>query len=144
MRTTENSRHEVIAGLRDLADLLESSEFVPVPYGLQSACGLFVCCHSPEQWSTVVKAVGAGEKDADDTFLNYYPDRFPFLQITASKNVVCEKVTIGTKLVEEKVIPQQVIPAHEEEIVEWRCKPFLGHTEAGHPVPEEEPCSIPF
>jgi hypothetical protein len=47
------------------------------------------------------------------------------LKFVWNREVVCEKRVTGKKWVEERYIPGTFVAAHEEEVVEWDCKPLL-------------------
>jgi len=122
------TREQYADKLIALAAIYRDNE-VALPW---AACGggpEFVFCHDPATWHDTVRAFGAGTKHEDNDSVYFVPDAFPWLRINAFKGTVCERVIIGLRQVEEIVIPEkftpeQRIPAHVEEVVEYRCKPF--------------------
>lgn len=129
---------EMAAALHDLAAVYESDEQLKQPYELEpESCGMVIFCHNPQDWHHAVRAFGAGEKSADHNSLIFHPQAFPFLRINGFKHAVCERVVVGSRLIPEMVVPavpEQTIPEHEEEIVEYRCRPF---TEPAAPSAEK-------
>ena len=133
-----------IRGLRALADFLEANPSVPTPsygpYFNVSSC-------SKEQLQAVLTAQGKPKVEK-----NYWNESFSLkmhfaewealrvteegyryndtgnttITFTAQREEVCERVVTGTKIIPREVIPERVVEEHEEEIVEWKCKPLLG------------------
>lgn len=137
---------ELAQKLRDLAQIYEDNPAAQMPYFVESISSVF--CHNPEEWHATVRAFGAGKKSADDNALLFTPDAFPFLQIYGYKNTICEAVVVGKKLVPAAIIPEtytpsRVIHEHEEDVVEWRCRPFTEPAGelAATPEPIDEPHS---
>jgi hypothetical protein len=79
-----------------------------------------------------VRALGnVSKKPLDDVL--WVDGRFGSLQLSicCRRAAVCHKV-VKTKLVPEQVLPAseaKVIPAHEEEVVEWDCGSILAPSE---------------
>lgn len=70
-----------------------------------------------------LRAIGSCSKrtaGGDFEFLVDVTDEIQIIFYTARENV-CDRVVVGTRMVPEKVVPEQVIAAHVEEIVEWVC-----------------------
>ena len=129
-----------IRGLRAVADFFEQNPSIPVPkygpYFSVSGC-------SKEQLQSVLEATHKAEKIySEKSFslrLEFAPweavremDRYSYkdggetvLTFHAERTEVCDRVVTGKKYVPQQIIPQQVIEAHEEDIVEWKCKPLL-------------------
>lgn len=121
------TNQELAQKLRDLAEIYEENPDIRRPYFAESRNLVF--CHNPEEWHATVRAFGAGRKSADDDALLFTPDVFPFLQIYGYKNTICEAVVVGKKIVPasfkpEQYIPSEVVVEHEEDVIEWRCRPF--------------------
>lgn len=41
------------------------------------------------------------------------------------REAVCERIVTGTKHIERSVVPEHIVEAHDEEIVEWVCNDAL-------------------
>lgn len=119
----EQTREQSIAAIRELARVLEENPGAVLPHEIKTN-SVLVFCHTPEEWHTTVRAFGEGTKDADNGCLIFRPKSIPFLQIRGFKAGVCEAVVVGNKFVPERIIPEVVYPAHHEEILEWKCRPF--------------------
>ena len=110
-----------IKGLRQIADFYETHPEIPTPY----VDKLFAFLQTRDQMTEVARAIGTCEKGADD---NYFWLRKTFgtfkVEWNVSRNVACRRVVVGTR-----EVPEQVIAAHTEEIVEWHCDPILAPLE---------------
>ena len=54
------------------------------------------------------------------------------LRYIFSRDTVCTRKVVGTKVIPEHIEPakeEEIIPEHEEEIYEWECNPILGDSE---------------
>ena len=113
--------------LRELASFIEEKDFdfkdVSIPYHT-----FHLFCSNPESFGENAKALGSFEKSAD-SYLNAtkrVTQNFS-LQVTIGRELVCKKVVTGKKIIpatEEKVIPEQIIPASpekEEDVYEYVC-----------------------
>ena len=88
--------------------------------------------------------LGTAEKSQDDSCVSVTRSfgKLVKLSIKAYRSEVCEKVKVGERPVEEKIVPAQpateakVIPAHVEDVYEWRCAPSLGELAAGEETVE--------
>lgn len=111
---------EFVAGLRAVADFYEAHPDCPMPYEPDVTVTHFEE-ESPEEAARVGRMLGRFEKD-------YGPDLFTLsrrfngvrLRFLFYREKVCTKRVVG---VEE--VPEQVVPAHTREIVEWDCAPIL-------------------
>ena len=115
---------ELAAELRKLADLYEANPELPQAYGLGGGGHIHLFCHSAEQFASVVRAVGPGKRHSDDSWLDFDPANYALLRISASKANLCRRVVKGIRHVVETVKPEEVIPAHDEEIVAWEGCPY--------------------
>jgi hypothetical protein len=111
---------EYAESLRMLADFYEQHLEVPPPY---NAAEHSYCCLLPEDMTTIARALGTCEKEyAGEVF--YLKKDIGRIKFSAfiMREKICKRVVTGTKQV-----PKRVIPAHVEEIVEWKCfeKPLL-------------------
>ena len=106
-----------VKGLRDFAAFLETTD-APIPVGQTFNAPLY----DKEKFKAAVKVIaGRGKKSFDDS-LAYYRADFETLtyQVYIMRNQVCERIVTGTK-----EVPAISYPAHTEEIVEWKCEPWL-------------------
>jgi hypothetical protein len=135
MSAQELTNSELAAQLRALADIYEAHPEIRQPHDFSEiGIGMPIYCHDKESFAATVKAFGAGSKFSTKETVAFVPDAIPSVRVTSWHNKICERVVVGTREVPEKVIPPtegRIIPAHIEEIVEWRCKPFLGTDPAG-------------
>lgn len=129
-------------GLRDLADWIEehgtsdySASQAGNGYYLSDTAytHLFWSVESKEAMANAVRAMGNGAKRelGDDLHVEREFGPFVLSAYTARENV-CERVVVGTKVIPETVIPardETVIEEHVEEIVEWKCAPILAPAE---------------
>ena len=126
---------QLAAQFRALADIYEANPDIAQPYSIQYGAPELCFCSGKEQFAATVKAFGPGEKKDEKTngmdgTISFVPAAFRGIEIVAYKAKTCERVVVGTREIPEQRIPEQVIPAavippRTEEIVEWRCKPFL-------------------
>lgn len=110
-------RQLVIEGLRAVADYLEARPDLPAPY-----IGQLHAFPDPKTLSVVARAMGGFQKDHDGKYLTLVKEinsAVSFAVVFASEEV-CERVVVGTK-----EVPEKVIPAHVEEIIEWKCPESL-------------------
>lgn len=137
------TRAGYIAGLRELADLLEQHPHIPTPYQGSSPSALSI--HhlgtgpevKPAFAATVAALPGRRTKDVRDGAYGAYFDVHATLggglhvKVTAYRDTVCERHVVGTREVELPAQAEQVIPAREATVqvvedVEWICTPVLG------------------
>ena len=106
-----------ISHLRELADFLEVNPLVPVP-----PINRDVFVRTKEELIAIAKNGGTVEKGTagDWFFLRYRLSPHNSLEINIDRDKVCERIVVG-----KKPIPEKFIPAHEEEIVEWKCPESL-------------------
>jgi hypothetical protein len=111
-------RDVLIAGLRELADYLESRPAVPAP-----SFGTVYAFADAEKHplAEVARAMGGFDKTHDGRFLNLVKDFGAFaLEVSYESEQVCDRVVVGTE-----EVPEKVTPAHVREIVEWKCPESL-------------------
>lgn len=115
-------RSDFIAALRKMLDVYERNPDLPAPYPNVS----WIFTFEAEDFIKAVQAFGSGMKRFDGDDLEFHPDPCAdLIRVNCKREQICERKVVGKRLVPEKVIPAQTIPAHEEEIVEWDCKPIL-------------------
>lgn len=119
---------EYVKALRQLADVYEKHPEMTLPYeGVSSIMWVFTW--EAEEFARTVAAFGKGNKRFADDSLLFLPDIGGLnIQVRCQREQVCERKVIGRKFIPEKIVPAkaaEIIPAHEEDIVEWDCKPIL-------------------
>lgn len=121
---------EYINALRELADYIEARDF---PDTIQGYCGesdtfdkpsVRIYVKNKTDFGRLCAAMGSFEKKRDSysTGAETVLTSGVVVGVTASREVVCKKIVVGTRTIEAK--PEEIIPAepeHEEEIVEWEC-----------------------
>ena len=140
MVTQVKNNSDLAAQLRALADVYERHPDIPLPHDFNGGIGAVIYCHDKETFAATVKAFGNGSKTSDKETVAFIPDAITVVRVMSWHSKVCERVVVGTREIPEEVVPEQripervipaaVIPARIEEIVEWRCKPFLETSEA--------------
>lgn len=80
-----------------------------------------IVCMTREEAKTAVEATGPGAKSDGVSTIVFTPQLLKGVaNIHIWKEEVCKRVVTGKKHIEELVIP-----AHDEEIVEWECGSLL-------------------
>lgn len=140
-------RSAYTAGLRQLADLLDANEALPIPYsgGDGTPLAMYLLNHNPEtrdRFAAVVRALpGKRTKEAEPssgTFrvaATFGGEGGLRVEVVAYRETVCERVVKGSREVEVPATPEQVIPAREARVevvedVEWICSPLLAPADA--------------
>lgn len=133
-------RSQYIAGLRELADILEKHEDLELPHeGSGDYTYLTIYPDSSvslEQFRTFIVAVGDADKEGDDTFFRLRTTlggkHGLRLEMATYRNEICERRVVGRrKVTKSERDPELVaqIPLVErevvEDIVEWDCRPLL-------------------
>lgn len=131
-----DARHDNVAGLRELADFLEANPelmdymvmptFYVFPYGGNAL------------FARLALTLGNARKSVSGSYYNVERDFGPItLQVTASRERVCERVVVGTEEVEVTEPDPEAVAAlptvtriETVEKVEWVCPPSL-HDLAG-------------
>lgn len=118
----------LIERLRALADWFEAHPLAPTT-GSFSSTSAYVYVSDVSCFAHL----GSFKKRTDDRY--FYADLmvgdYP-VHFMAPRGEVCTPRVVGKKLVPSIVIearPEQVIPAHEEDIVEWDCSSVLAPKE---------------
>ena len=122
---------EYADSLRQIADFFEQHTEVKLPYDAENFN--YFDAVTKNQIAQLARALGEVKKEFDVGWEGSFAivHQFGHIQFRAMANKasVCVRVVTGTRLVEEKVIPsvpECIIPAHQEEIVEWKCsEPIL-------------------
>lgn len=106
---------EYAESLRLVADWFESHPEVRPPHDANEINLYNV--HTRADMETVARNMGSCEKEYTDGFFKL-KKQFGAIQLVAvaSRDNVCNRKIVGAKLV-----PEQIIPAHNVDIVEWEC-----------------------
>ncbi len=130
---------ELAAELRKLADAYDGDPELLQLY--QASSGQFdIYCHTAADFHRAVRAMqqafgGRGAKEVEGGAfpgLNFRPDTLLPIRVFGFQRGVCQKVLVGCRVVPEQVIPakpaspEEIIPEHTEDIVEWRCPEVWG------------------
>jgi len=116
----QKKHDEMVQGLRDLADFLESRPDVGVP----SFSDFNMFTHSQEDFARRMRLMGSGEKRQAYSYLMLEKKFGPLtLALNILQSDVCERVQVG----ERKVEARPAIEAHTVPVYEWDCpESFLG------------------
>lgn len=119
---------QFIETLRVMAEFYEAHPTAPIPSDFHYG---WLRCHTfglePEAVKELLRSLGSFAKEYEDA---YFIAKVQVGHITLDfvnyRDKVCTRKVVGTKTVPQQVIPssyteEQVIPEHEEEIVEWDC-----------------------
>jgi len=119
---------EYAAGLRELADWIEANPEMPRPGGTLTCYSL----NSREEAAACLKALTPCKKDYTES--NFYLSRefgpvkltFMFYRTAVCQRRIVGQRQVGTQVIPARITPEEVIPAHTEDIVEWDCgEPLL-------------------
>ena len=142
----EEKRADYIAGLRLLADALERSPEVPLPYEGIATDMTFHFLHGDDPKAAMAACARAlptsFTKDADGKYFDLHGKLAGLrVNLVAFRAEVCERVVTGTRQVEiEEPDPEALaaVPTVTRievvEDVEWVCSPILAATEEKAPV----------
>ncbi len=139
--TDTDRRTAYIAGLRQLAELLETHPDIPTPYTGGAGTPLSIFCDDKEQIAALARAFpGRMDKRVDESSPTYgfeLHGSLAGLKIVAyvHRYEVCTRVVTGTREVTTSVPdPSVVVPMVEVtetvEDVEWKCEPLLAGASA--------------
>ena len=112
-------------GLRLLADWVEAHPGIDLPSNEWSVYSL----NSKEEAAKCLLALKPCNKEYREDM--FYISRFfgPIkLRYVFSRNSVCTRKVVGTKVVPERIEPakeEEIIPEHEVEVYEWECNESL-------------------
>lgn len=121
---------EYVTALRELADFVESKDFPEKwasYFGTETAFDkptLNFSVQNKNDFGKIAAAMGSFEK-LRDSYSTGALKKMPsgaIIHLTASREVVCKKIVVGTRTVPAK--PERILeaePEREEEIVEWEC-----------------------
>jgi hypothetical protein len=140
VKITPQKRIEFVAGLRALADFVETAHpDVPIGTDLYTneyvayekfvgANGIEYSGNTIEGMAILATLLRTCDKKPDSNFFNLSKEFGGGVKLIwfADRNAVCERVVVGTKVVPPQ--PERVIPAEPErieELVEWHCPSLL-------------------
>ena len=106
---------QMVKGLRALADFLEANPDLPESARLT----VDIWVWNKNDFREAARKMGHAEKiETNHLFAlrKTFSDKV-VIDLNTTRDVVCTKVVVGKEYVEEIVVP-----AHEREIVEWRCE----------------------
>ena len=112
---------EYATSLRLIADWFESHPEVKPPHDAHEI--VLYNVHTRAEMETVARNMGSCEKEYTEGFFKLKKQIGAIeLRAVASRDQVCKKRIVGTR-----IVPEQVISEHVEELVEWECfdKPLL-------------------
>jgi len=119
------TNQEFVQALRDLADFYEARQELKLPTDPR-----FVLTPSgSEGIAQTARQLGNCVKSTDSLFYRLKRSFGPIdLEAIEYRSQVCEQVVVGRRVVPATRIEAreaEVIPEHEEDIVEWRCPKLL-------------------
>ena len=111
-------------GLRALADWYEQHPDVEHPGELS----VYGAADTRERAAEIARMFGRATKSFTGVGDELMELRHDFgggvaLRFVFNRDAVCSRRVVGTR-----TVPERVIPAHTEEMVEWDCEPILGGT----------------
>lgn len=111
--------NSVVEGLLQACVVLER---VATSGAFVAPCNVLVTCADKDQFREACRLLGTFQKTVDDTYFNAkrYFDGGVSIEVYIERAKVCQRRVVGKRL-----IPEKVIPAREEEIVEWECTPSV-------------------
>lgn len=126
------NRLEYVAALRELADYIVTHELPDTIEGYWShqvndtfsPFTLYISARNKRDFGTLCASLGSFEKVVTD-YSTGAEVKLPGgmkVHVSISREQVCKRVVVGTKIVpakEEEIIPAE--PEHEEDIVKWEC-----------------------
>jgi hypothetical protein len=136
MQPTSEQRSEYVAGLRALADLLETNADVPLPFDGDADEIKWITVTGENQRAVVAAIVralpGLVQKKPRGDVIDFVGKIHGLrLCVIANRDEVCTRRVVGTREVTKTVPdPSVAVPLVEvtetEEIVEWTCGSLLG------------------
>ena len=124
------TNEQIVTTLRAMADFYEAHPTAPIPFDLQYGW-MHAYLPSGDEMKEFLRSLGSFKKVFEDDYFRAEVQVGEIaLQFSTKRDNVCVRKVVGTKLVAEQVIPssyteERIIPAHEEEIVEWDCEPIM-------------------
>lgn len=140
----ERERREYVAGLRQLAELLETHTDLEVPYtGHHGAINVILSGDAEQReqiaaWTRAMRGTKTKDVSRDGSAFYLYGQVGGLkICIIADREEVCQRVVTGTREVTEEIPDPEAVAAlpiktvtRTEEIVEWVCSPVLDDSAA--------------
>jgi len=107
-----------IAGMREALDFLEANPSMPMPYlGVMN-----VYVGEDIDVAPLARIMKPVDKDTSNSFF-MLTKKFGVqnLVVNWSREAVCERVVVSTRLIPGEYVAAHTIPARTEETVEWVC-----------------------
>ena len=125
---------EVVSGLRELADFIERDPDFAELYWPGPAL-LFVASWEKDaaaRFGDLARRLGGHRtKSVTERHIEVTRQFGPIsIQVYTSREVMCERVVVGTETV-EIADPEAPKVKVDREVVEWKCSPLLGPEEVG-------------
>jgi hypothetical protein len=100
-------------------EALKTLEDLDIEGEINSAGELVYWTSDRQEAKRVIKDLGGKWTKEYSAFCVIFTQKLAFttFKLYVSRSSVCERVVTGKRLV-----PEQILPAHEEEIVEWECR----------------------
>lgn len=122
-------QRELVEGLRALADFIETHPELPVDDPYVKVDWWIYDDHikrgrtAKEKMRLVARAMGTARKDYSSWYfdLNRKFGKLVTLEFTTHRENVCERVVKEVIHHPEEIVPQKVIAARTEEVIEWVC-----------------------
>jgi hypothetical protein len=123
------TNQELVAGLRGLADFYEQNPELELPNGFDRLDVWLNKDNAAAAIRRLVKVVGKVEKINFGNSIAFRTCVAGFvLDFNVQREVVCERVQIGTKTIPERIIAavaEEIVPEHEEPVYAWECGSLL-------------------
>ena len=118
---------EFADSLRKIATFFEKHTELKVPGSLAEI--KYFEANGKAEMAQVAKALGSCQKEVEGNWFHLVKmfGEIKFIAVDY-RNRICQKVVVGTKMVEEVRTPareEEIIPAHEVEVYEWHCPESL-------------------
>jgi hypothetical protein len=120
------TREDFIGGLRQLAAIYERNPVLEVPI----MNNLWIFTYTAEDFVRNIAAFGNGAKKYEGEDIEFIADTILPVKVNCKREKICERKVVGVRHVPEVTRPAVLIPAHDEEIIEWDCRPVLAAAKA--------------
>lgn len=129
---------EVIPEIEAMLAWAKKNPTLPAPYKVEMQFQPFVpesCTYDKVGVANIVRALPTAKKQYGDAIFiaSHAFGAAVWAQVLCDRDTVCKRRVVGTKH-----IPERIVPAHTEEVVEWDCKPILNVPSAVSPAPAVE------
>jgi hypothetical protein len=119
---------EYADGLRAIADFFEQHEEIGLPHDAEYFS--YFSAQTKEEMALLSRALGScNKKYGDWQFILSRNFGAVTFRAIVSREQICKRVVVGKKAIPGHVLPakpEEYIPAHEEDVIEWQCdEPLL-------------------